>query len=291
MNRAVAVVSIFLACLSVPKLCSQEKESQAKFSEKAQVDLAKRTRTIKKEIQGNTQPDWAGEYYFGDGLGVNVDLVLAPHNGFTFTWNGCLGLYDLNYGDVELKNETIKLRFKYPNDQKGFQGIAPEFRPVRWGSRHYLISADQMIDFANAINAGTEPNSGPYGSFLLKQSDREKPVDGRPELPSEYLDYLLKDPVKASVSSVGETHLDKSFRKTSITLNAGSLNGLRKGMELHVYNPSNVFATATIVGCGDHTAEAVLEQFKIDKEKPSIGWKLSTRLGDEHLASNQSTPQ
>src|SRR5262249_53846368 len=90
--------------------------------------------------------------------------------GFVFTWNGCLGLYDTNYGEVQFSGGAIKLHFKYPNKQEGFQGTAPELLPVRWRKRHYLIPLGEMVQFTNAINSGTEPSSlfgGRSSRFLL----------------------------------------------------------------------------------------------------------------------------
>jgi hypothetical protein len=111
---------------------------------------------------------WAGHYYYGDGLGVNVELSLAPKSGFAFTWNGCLGLYDMNYGDVVESSGKIRLVPKLPNEHKPFEGISQEFLPIVWGDRHYLIAAEEVVKFANAVNAGFEPREGAWGTFLLR---------------------------------------------------------------------------------------------------------------------------
>src|SRR5262245_42900344 len=75
--------------------------------ERANVDIeveeprlkARRARIV-KELESLGTPDWAGTYYQGDGLGTNVTLVLAPEGGATYTWTGCLGLYDCNQGNI-----------------------------------------------------------------------------------------------------------------------------------------------------------------------------------------------
>jgi hypothetical protein len=38
----------------------------------------------------------AGEYYFGDGNGVNCSLTVKPESRFSLTWRGCLGVYYQN---------------------------------------------------------------------------------------------------------------------------------------------------------------------------------------------------
>jgi hypothetical protein len=224
---------------------------------------------------------WAGEYYYGDGLGVNVTLMISPENGFVFHWYGCLGLYDLNYGRLEISGGTIRLFLTYPNEREGFQGIAPELIPVQWGKRHYLIPSDGFLKFANAVNAGTEP-SGLFGGrsyqFLLRRGDEKKPVSGRPPIPQEYAAFLLKRPIVAKITSVGESHLNESWRITDISLNVGIVDSLKKGMDLYVGGEES--GTATVVSVQERTAQAILEQFE-SPHIPPVGLKLSTRLGGE----------
>jgi hypothetical protein len=212
---------------------------------------------------------------------VNVSLALAPESGFVFRWDGCLGLYDLNYGEVAFSNGTVKLLFRYHNDRKGFQGMAPELLPVRWGERHYLIPADGIVKFTNAINAGTEPSSlsgGRSPDFLLRRGDEKKKIDGQPNLPDKYLSYILTEPIKARISSVDETHVQQSHRITSITLDVGSADGLRPGMELYVQRPSNLYDSAHVTSVSEHSAQAVIEQMELTDPVPAADWNRSTKL-------------
>jgi hypothetical protein len=183
-----------------------------KFSKKSEAASEAQRKLIEQELKSLHEHPWAGHYYYGDGLGVNVRLDLAPRSGFVFTWHGCLGLYDLNYGKVEETGGRVKLVFRFPNDQKGFQGIASELIPVFWGERHYLIPPDRVVDFTNAINAGFEPRSGLHGRFLLNGGDELKPVRGKPNIPSQYSAYLLEHPIEAEISSVKESRVEDSER-------------------------------------------------------------------------------
>jgi hypothetical protein len=224
---------------------------------------------------------WAGKYHYGDGLGVNVDLSLAPKSGFVFTWHGCLVLYDLNYGGVEEADGRIRLVFKYPNDRKGFPGIAPELIPVVWGERHYLIPADEIVEFANAINAGFEPSSTVSKRFLLRNGDEHKAVHGQPNILSAYSSYLPKQPIKAEITSVKERRIEDSARITTVVLNAGSAQGVLKGMEFYVYSPSNIFESAQVTSVDSSQSEAKIIQYEVDEKygRPSIDWKMSTFVG------------
>jgi len=283
MLRALALL---LFVLFSPQLYSQQRESDPKFSNASVAESKTRVTKIQRELRHLGDHAWAGQYYYGDGLGVNVNLTLAPDNGFVFTWHGCLGLYDVNYGDVAFTNGTVKLLFKYPNSQEGFQGIAPELLPVRWGQRHYLIPVDGVVEFANAVNSGIEAGGligGRSGRFLLRNGDEKKPLEGVPDLPGDYSSYLLSEPIQAKVTAVGESTVrridkDLSSRATYIVLNVGAADGLKEGMELSVTSPRGIIDTAVVKSVSEHSATAMIKQLGVSSPVPSMGWELSTKF-------------
>jgi hypothetical protein len=244
---------------------------------------------IKEKIAKLGEHEWAGEYHYGDGLGVNVNLTLAPESGFVFTWHGCLGLYDLNYGDVRFEDGLVKLVFKHTNRRGGFHGIAPEFYPVRWGSRHYLIPSDGVIEFCNAVNSGLEPCSFFCTRFLLRRGEQEKNIEGEPSIPAQFLQYLLANPIRAKIISVERSYIkrdreipDLKFRISEITLDSGKAVGVLPGMEMHTYDPPNS-ESAEIIEVHEHTSIARIVQVGIEGDKPKAGWRLSTRLIDNAM--------
>jgi hypothetical protein len=252
-----------------------------KLDEKNQTISSQRQTLIEREVRSLKGHAWAGDYYSGDGLGVNIDLHLAPTSGFVFRWKGCLGLYDLNYGDVVEEDGRIKFIFRLPNEQKGFEGLAPEMFPVAWGQRHYLIPADDVIGFVNKINAGTEPRKGPSGMFLLRRGDERKAAPGFPVLPLGYASYLLAHPIVAEVSSIKETRVENSRHFAVVVLNVGNTQGVKAGMKLYVYAPSTVFESARVINVSDSYSEAEIvqdDEFERNAIRPAVGWKLSTRL-------------
>lgn len=277
--RFIAVVGVFLATeLAVLAAAGDD----GKFAKKSQAFAAKRQALIDKELQSLKNHAWAGDYYYGDGLGVNVDLRLAPKSGFVFTWHGCLGLYDLNYGDVvEKPDGRISFVFKFSNEQKGFEGLAAELLPVAWGERHYLIPADDVVGFANGINAGIEPRTTTHGRFLLKWGDEEKSAPGQPSLPPQYLKYLLSYPINAEISSVEGIRIEKSRHIATVQLNVGVAEGVKPGMEFYVHTPSTVYESALILAVeGPFSRAQIVQDDEIDgkEPRPAVGWKLSTVL-------------
>lgn len=238
---------------------------------------------IADELDALGDHAWAGAYFHGDGLGVNLRLTLAPASGHAFTWQGCLGLYDCNMGEVAQAGDRLQLSFVYENRQEGFRGLATEFLIVRWGERRYLVAADDVVGFCNEINAGSEPRAHVYGRHFLRQGDETVPVTGFPELPSEYDGYLLEEPLGASIVSVGPStarpsKADFHFVDTSLVLDTGEQGGLRAGMRLFVMEPDGLVESVTVTAVEADRAVAVITQSdREDEPVPQAGWRLSTR--------------
>jgi len=255
---------------------------QAKRSSDAEMTAKNKRNEILAEIKKLETHEWAGEYYAGDGLGVNTSIVIAPKSGYVFEWHGCSGLYDRNYGAVAWTNGRIHLSFTLKNEREGFQGIAPELIPIAWGKRHYLIPADDIPGFCNNINEGREPRKGSHGFYLLRVGDEKKTVTGFPKVPEEYRDYLLAKPVEATIIAVGAyatrpSVVDWKFKDTPVTLDAGTRRGLRIGMELVVTQPLGTVESVKIIKVEESRSEAVMIQAGEEEPGPKVGWRLSTQ--------------
>jgi len=257
-----------------------------KFSKRSEAAASAKKEQIRRELNTLKDHPWAGSYYYGDGLGVNIHLSLAPKSGFEFTWNGCLGLYDLNYGDVIEKHGRITLVFTHANSRRAYEGIAPELVPLVWGERHYLIPADGFIDFANAVNAGFEPSPYRSARFLLRDGDEVKSADGLPDIPAPFSEYILKRPIQAAVSSIKGSRfedfkgngIELSFHITTLVLNVGSEQGVKEGMEFYVYSPPNLADWAKVTKVSKDSSEAEISQDQITEKygRPSADWLFST---------------
>jgi hypothetical protein len=270
-------LALFVACGTGCANPDQAKRSAAAES------TAKSMRTqILAEVKGLGAHEWAGEYYAGDGLGVNTTLAIAPKSGYVFEWHGCLGLYDRNYGAVTWTNGRVRLAFTFENERKGFQGIAPELTPISWGPRHYLVPADDVIGFCNYVNDGREPRTDAHGFYLLRNGDENKEAGGLPNLPSEYRSYLLGKPIEATIIAVGASATRPSvvewkFKDTPVTLDAGTNKGLRIGMELVVTEPQNTVESVRITKVEADRSEGIMTQIGEEAQGPKAGWRLSTQ--------------
>lgn len=253
------------------------------FSKAAEAEARDRRTAIEREtVQLGADHAWAGKYYTGDGLGTNISLHLAPVAGVVFEWHGCLGVYGRNYGGLRAEAGAVQFDFELPNVAGKFGGIPDKYLLLRWGGRRYLIASDKIIEFCNAVNALEEPRPEIHGSFLMRFADWEKKVEGPPELPAEYLKYLLSKPVKAEAVAVGksitrEGNSKTRFVETELTLNVGSADGILPGIEFSLIEPEEV-ESATVERVEAHSCHCRMTQFEPSPDvNPKVGWKFSTR--------------
>ena len=95
------------------------------FTQTASEEAERRLELIRAEIATLPLAHWAGEYHGGDGLGMRVQIALAPKSGFVYRWDGCLGNYDLNWGEVREVDSKLHLDFHFSNPANDFAGCAP----------------------------------------------------------------------------------------------------------------------------------------------------------------------
>src|SRR5690348_8850360 len=91
--------------------------------------------------------DIAGDYFFGDGLGVRCSMTLTAKGEFTFQWRGCGGTYDTNAGPASVKDGILHITPLKLNLRDGLRGTPTEFYPVRWGARMYLVPTNEVVEF------------------------------------------------------------------------------------------------------------------------------------------------
>lgn len=269
---------MLIACFAALGFASDDE----KFSAAAEKAAEAKSAQVRAENQTLNGHDWSGEYYAGDGMGVNQSLILSPKTGYVFEWHGCLGLYDRNLGAIEEKDGLIRLTFTYENSRKGFQGVAPEMRVVRWGERRYLVPTDGIIDFCNDINAGREARLSARGSHLIRRGDEERDVTGYPDVPDQLRDYLLKVPINAKLVAIGKPTtrpsiiIESHFIDTPVTLDVGRVEGVRLGMELYFMH-QDLVQSVTVTDVEEHQSTALMTSMTDHVDVVKIGYALCTR--------------
>ena len=166
-----------------------------------------------------------GRYYQGDGLGVNLTLELKPNGTFDFSWHGCLGEYDRNFGSWELRGDKLFLQPKRPHEHKGFAGMDVRFFPVKWGKRILLIDEYEMAGFAASAKEPPDILDHPreYSKLTGDKFEFAK-VQGRPIMPLRFDRFYDHGAVRAKVVSIRPNG--------RVELAGGWSAGLRPGLRL-----------------------------------------------------------
>lgn len=215
----------------------------------------------------------AGDYYFGDGLGISCFLSLTDTAKFTFEWRGCLGPYDTNDGEIFLSKGILHLKPTKPNVQKRFRGTPTDFYPVRWGSRMYLVPTNQMIQFCSDVNQGSEPRRGSYignGLYYVRRGMEKGPIQGKPFVPEPWKEYFLHEPVRGRITELvneREGWLDK-----------GAADGLRPGMILTAQGHGPLLLAQVEVGAVEKRRCRIECLWK--ESKLALGEKVSSKFDD-----------
>lgn len=202
--------------LTVPKPTKISAQDFQRLIEAENGRLQNRERRIDAELaaldrtalaDGDWAKEWAGTYYTGDGLGMNVTIKIAPKAGITFTWHGCMGLYDANHGDIAGAFEGgISVRLAIDVKASTFAYMSEKLYFVRWGARRYLVPESRMLELVNNYNDGGFARDGMYSIPLrfdgqvTRQRCPEPP--GRPQLPPQYAKLIIEKPLRITISKV-----------------------------------------------------------------------------------------
>ena len=242
----------------------------------------------------------AGSYVFSFQWG-GAEIKLQPNGTFIHYSSSCTNV-TTSSGPFSVKNNVLKLtttkmwirsfsdnvdhdvtkrkaRKKYLDTDEPFKPYSWSMQIVSWGPRVYLMDQKSFGEFVTAINLGFEPRQVDgyrafYGAFYLREGDENKPIDGRPSLPKEFLDEIISAPVIGTIMKI-----ETADKWATATIDRGSKDGLRKGMYLVTvredfgpYLPS--YQPHLIISVEPTTAKVEI------MEDVPLGAKLSTRLAN-----------
>lgn len=229
-----------------------------------------------------------GDYYFGDGRGVNCSLSIQEDYRFTFQWTGCRGENDKNEGTWKLVGDTVVVSPKAPNRHEGFKGMDTRFVPVVWKSRLYLVDEFQAPCFVARLEERSNEvywKNNIHGLWYVLLEEGKpvmKAVDLPDYIPARFKEFMGLPPVKATVVTMASD--------STVTIDKGSRSGLRTGLHLVGTSPAQDIelisvmpesATARVGYFSESTSEVkVGDEFATfgDFSKPrGTGWPRLTR--------------
>jgi hypothetical protein len=188
--------------------------------------------------------DIAGEYYLGDGLGVNQYLSILPDGRYSFVWGTCTGVAHRESGYIRAANDLHILLPVPLRTSKSVTGrlsdairnlcsgepsppkIERNLIPVPWDHDLYLIPPEKMETFCDRIIEGREQRSSERGSFYRRSGTiRFEQPRGLPGLPEKWAQYLDDRTILGRILAVNDDR---------VTINLGSVEGVRKDSVINV---------------------------------------------------------
>ncbi len=236
--------------------CPPRTPDESHVARRARIEIevsGLRAETIKDETGWGAQ--WAGEYYYGDGLSTNTVVRIAPKSGLVMEGRGCLGPTHADEGDIEtIAPDHIRVRIKHSPSWSVDGSGDTDYYFVRWGDRRYLISARNMRAFCGAVNTGRMNPTGlqrrildpPNAWVALRIDDALSSGYGRPGLPRAFDPLILREPFQCRLTDGAGLASRDFWRDGSVvrihgraTIDAGRRHGLVEGMELALLSPDD----------------------------------------------------
>jgi hypothetical protein len=286
MKKTFAILLVVL-CIGIVG-CAREEKAERLFDASDPIIEAKRQK-IEAEIAQLKDHPWAGQYARDGGtFGFTsfVVLTLAPDNGFTEERFVSGNLRRQKHGTIDWDGNILKLSFEFAGENDDIGHFAPEYKPIRWGERVYLIPDDEIMDFCDMINARYEPRNNlvGYPAFFLRNGDETKKAKGKPKLPEEFMPFLLDKPVDATIVSIKDiqedTEKDPKWKRANVTVvvDKGRKDGLLPGMKLYGIVPHFNHIQTVLTNVEETQSEFKFnELWKASEEMPFfVGWQLST---------------
>jgi hypothetical protein len=243
---------------------------------------------IARELETLRDHPWAAAYGSSNGMGIDT-VALAPRGGAAFGSPGCLGLMNLNHGEIQKSGaDWVQVAWKIDPalDTFDYLGkrqprLGSKLLVIPWDKEHYLVPEGRLMEFVNAVNARDK--------ILVSSFWRRGPVQligipelpgGQPELPEPLRSCLLTAAVTCRCTSAHDSPEPHSSAVQhlwrSAEIDAGALQKLHVGMCL--YGGSKELA-GEVVEVSEHSATVEFRSLKTDAQRRSIkqGTELTTR--------------
>ncbi len=263
---------IFLLLFTL-QLFAQNNRYDEPISEVHYEILKKRKELIEQEVSSDKN-EWSGAYQLGD------------HHPTVFMWSGNQGFLTwgsnhtfspsrINFGKAEFSNNRLIIKPEISKEHLNFQYTPRELVPVKWGEQHFLISANELINFAYAVHSSAESQIVEY---FAKSEDYQKSRKGLPNLPKEYEKILMMKAIKPKITAIKNNDKDNIWN-TEITLNFGRADKLIKGMIFYSANSSGSMRIM-ITDLQENNSKAKIIGIGGENLKLKVGLKFTSKIPD-----------
>jgi hypothetical protein len=227
-------------------------------SDEATAKVESRIAAIKAELTAFEDHPWAGEYYAGDGLGMNLRLWIAPKTGVAYQWHGCLGLYEQNLGTVVASANQLTLAWDRKLDDPYVTDT--KWLAIPWRTRVFLVPTISVHQFCIAARDKTLLPM----MALQSQGPTDRILTERPQLPPGFEKYLDLAPIQMRLLTAGKPIREKlsktmDAQTQEVTVDAGADNHVLVGMRFEAMDPKRPKSIWTITDVSPNSSKGVLE--------------------------------
>jgi hypothetical protein len=275
--------------------------------------------SIAKDNQPSSGGEWAGDYVIG-GETHGSYLRWSPESGFVIVGvNKCEAKVEgFSYGKAMSVTPLIQFATEQAVSSGHSHGqghsiqSAANFVPVKYRGERILVAEDEMSNFGDYV-AGLGDFNASFSIYYvlvspffykLDQNAPVEPATSGPVVPQGY-EKFLKKPVEALIAKVNKRVVRSEFNYeppsglattytapvsvTSITLDAGSVAGIKRGMVLRAIGTGD---EVRITRADTHTSAGIIVRSLDDKGRETFydheterdrvyprvraGWKLTT---------------
>ena len=214
----------------------------------------------------NAKSEWAGDYLIGDLHGAYLRLSANGSFVLMSVFSCEASVTGVDYGRATLTPDLVQLFSERPAKKSAgshlhsYHVSARRFVPIKWDNQYFLVAEREIARFAAELVGFETKRSGgidrELAEYFWMVKNHSRPVTGLPIFPAAYQRYMRK-PIDTEIVDVGKKRIirRRSFdgsvyfeSRTPVTIGAGSRQGVRPGMSLHLTTPGRESLEVNHVG-------------------------------------------
>jgi hypothetical protein len=271
---------------------------------------------VGSQLKGADPNSWYGDYFRGDET-HGIFFRVSDTNFVMVRVDKCAArVMSLSYGTVRFTSTQFQLQPQFAKSAKSQHAhdtasFAFDFVGVKWRKTLMLVAETEMPDFGDYVAGLGKYNYSDFrywlGNEFFNKLGPAYSIENsdQPQVPQGY-EHFLKEPITATITAVKSRTVKKNYSYenpdgtgasnfepvslTTVTIDAGSAHGLKRGMFLRVVRP-NENESVRLLQVGKFSSTGVIARDLIDGHEkffdgdteqlrpyPRIqsGWRLTT---------------
>ncbi|MCE9596277.1 MAG: hypothetical protein K8S98_18960 [Planctomycetes bacterium] len=222
-------------------------------------------------------PDWFAGEYEQKSTDTGQALELENDGSYRWSYSGFIGRASSREerGRVRLVDGWLVFEPTGDTEPAAHEPLSKRGCVVAQDSWRCFLLEREIVSFCNGVNAGHRPSPG---FMLATEASSATEPELAAQLPPEFAGYVLSGSVVATVREVEDLRAaGESGDRVEFTIDAGSTEGLRAGMELWPLDLPSWDKTpwpGRLVEVTEHSAKG---RMRWTNSVPAVGTRMSTR--------------